>query len=596
MALGILGHADGFADRVPGDDEAQDFFGDLELRRRLLERILLGERGLLFRARPPAARRGLSWPGSRSALALRMDHRNECYDDGNDNGALHRRLLCERDGREYTGISNAGKDLGHLRALSLAIPATAWCRLPHCVRVARRSNHRAHRRTRHLASWRIPEAGHEAYGSQAYRLLPTLVWLSPSDAFLTILCWSGMLASLFLIAGMAPAASAALLWLLYLSLTSAGQVFLQFQWDALLLEAGLLAVVYAPLFAAISPRPRPEPPAVVRWVIWGLVFKLTFLSGITKILSGDATWAQWTALSYHYETQPIPTGRAGSCISCRRRFTTGRRLPCSRIEIGVPWLVFAPVRFRRARLAACALMIGLQLGIAATGNYGFFNLLTIVLCLALLDDRTLEKLPPRHVERGEGAIDSSTASIWRMTVSVVAVGIAALSVLTLFREMDATRGRRGLIAGEWSDGILDWISPFNSINGYGLFRVMTTSRTEIVIEVSEDGSAWKEYEFRWKAGDVMRRPRFVEPHMPRLDWQMWFASTRSARGAELVGSLVGAVARRRRGRHETSWTESSGGPPALCKARVLPISLHVRRRTRDDRRMVEEGVSRVSDG
>jgi hypothetical protein len=37
-------------------------------------------------------------------------------------------------------------------------------------------------------------------------------------------------------------------------------------------------------------------------------------------------------------------------------------------------------------------MIALQLGIAATGNYGFFNLLTIVLYLAVLDDHRLEGL------------------------------------------------------------------------------------------------------------------------------------------------------------------------------------------------------------
>ena len=379
---------------------------------------------------------------------------------------------------------------------------------------------------------------HEAYGSQAYRLLPTLVWLSPSDAFLSILCWSGMLASLFLIAGVTPAASAALLWLLYLSLTSASQVFLQFQWDALLLEAGLLAVVYAPLSLRSRLDLDPEPPAVVRWVIWGLLFKLTFLSGITKILSGDATWAQWTALSYYYETQPIPTWTSWFVHQLPPSIHYWSAAAMFAIEIGVPWLVFAPVRFRRARLAACALMIGLQLGIAATGNYGFFNLLTIVLCLALLDDRTLEKLPPRHIERGEGAIDSSTASIWRTTVSVVALAIAALSVLTLFREIDATRGRRGLIAGEWSDGILDSISPFNSINGYGLFRVMTTTRPEIVIEVSEDGRAWQEYEFRWKAGNVMRRPRFVEPHMPRLDWQMWFAALDPRAAQSWLGRLL----------------------------------------------------------
>ena len=379
---------------------------------------------------------------------------------------------------------------------------------------------------------------HEVYGSQAYRLLPTLVWLSPSDAFLSILCWSGMLTSLLLVAGIAPIASAALLWILYLSLTIAGQVFLQFQWDGLLLETGFLAILYAPLSLRSRLDLDPEPPAIVRWVIWGLAFKLTFLSGITKRLSGDPTWAQWTALSFHYETQPIPTWTSWFIHQLPLSIHHWSAAAMFVIELGVPWLIFAPARFRRVRFAACALMIGLQVGIAATGNYGFFNPLTIVLYLALLDDRTLESLLPRRVERKERANDRLSASIWRITVSVVALGIAALSVLTLFREIDVTRGGRGLIAGEWSDRILDSISPFSSINGYGLFRVMTTDRPEIVIEVSEDGRTWKEYEFRWKAGNVMRRPRFVEPHMPRLDWQMWFAALDPDSAQSWLGRLL----------------------------------------------------------
>ena len=169
-------------------------------------------------------------------------------------------------------------------------------------------------------------------------------------------------------------------------------------------------------------------------------------------------------------------------------------------------------------------MISLQIGIAATGNYGFFNLLTIVLYVALLDDRTLARVLPRGLARSERPADGAVAPMWRITVSAAALGIAAISVLTRFREIDATRGRRGPIAGEWSDGILAFVSRVNSVNGYGLFRVMTTERPEIVIEVSEDGRAWTEWEFRWKAGNVMRRPVFVEPHMPRLDWQMWFAA------------------------------------------------------------------------
>src|SRR4030095_6474544 len=142
---------------------------------------------------------------------------------------------------------------------------------------------------------------HAALGPDAYRVLPTLLWVSSSDAALMLLCWGGTALSIALIFNVVPGATAALLWVFYLSLTVAGQVFLEFQWDMLLLETGLLACLYAPIRAAAS---APHP--IVRCGLWGLGFRLTFLSGITKLLSGDPTWTDWTAMTYHYQTQPIP--------------------------------------------------------------------------------------------------------------------------------------------------------------------------------------------------------------------------------------------------------------------------------------------------
>jgi hypothetical protein len=366
----------------------------------------------------------------------------------------------------------------------------------------------------------------EQYGASAYYHSPTLLWLSPSDAWLSTLCWIGAAASLLLIAGIVPIATTALLWLLYLSLTIAGQEFLEFQWDGLLLETGLLAVLYAPPTWREQLGDDVEPPMVVRGAIWVLAFKLTFLSGITKMLSGDPTWANWTALSYHYETQPIPAWTSWFMYQLPpwvHYWSTGGTLL---IELGAPWLIFVPPRFSRVRLTACALMILLQVGIGATGNYGFFNLLSIVLYLSLLDDRTLGRLLPARAPRNELERERRIGGLtgWRVGVNVIAFGVAVLSVMTLFREIDRTRRVRGPFDRGWPATLLTWVSPLNSVNGYGLFRVMTTQRPEIVIEVSDDGSVWKEQEFKWKAGDVMRRPRFVEPHMPRLDWQMWFAA------------------------------------------------------------------------
>ena len=369
----------------------------------------------------------------------------------------------------------------------------------------------------------------------AHGLLP-VEWPN-SDLLLAALSWGGAAVALLLMAGIAPAASAALLWAVYLTLTIAGQVFLEFQWDALLLETGLLAILYAPFTWRSRVATDPEPPAMVRWVLWFLAFKLTFLSGITKILSGDRTWANWTALTYHYETQPIPAWTSWYAhqlpASVHYWSTAGMFV----IELLVPWLVFLSPRFRRVRAAAAALMASLQAGIAATGNYGFFNLLTIVLYVALLDDGMLA--PPQRRPAPELRLGPTNAGkLWQLFASGAAMVIACFSVMTVSREIDVTWGRPSVFSQLWSPSALAIVAPLDSINGYGLFRVMTTDRPEIVIEASADGDSWKEYEFRWKAGDVQRRPSFVEPHMPRLDWQMWFAALDPRDAQVWLGALV----------------------------------------------------------
>jgi hypothetical protein len=369
---------------------------------------------------------------------------------------------------------------------------------------------------------------HSEYGARAYWLFPTLLWLSTSDAALLFLCWGGAALSILLAAGIAPVPVLVVLWVFYLSLTVGGQIFLEFQWDALLLETGLLACLYAPLRSTFAVRGvafgvsnHPEPNPIVRWVLWSLAYKLTFLSGITKILSGDRTWANWTAMRYHYQTQPIPAWTSWYAHQLPATLQYWSVPAMLAIELIAPFAVFLPARFWRIRFLAFVSMILLQVAIGMTGNYGFFNLLAIVLYLALLDDRTLGRLS--FGRRGDDT-PLPEPKAWRLTTSVVAVAIAFLSLLAYVREMELTAGRRAQIEGAWASSVLSWVSPFRAVNGYGLFRVMTTARPEIVIEVSSNGRDWKEYEFRWKAGDPMRRPRLVEPHMPRLDWQMWFAA------------------------------------------------------------------------
>ena len=85
------------------------------------------------------------------------------------------------------------------------------------------------------------------------------------------------------------------------------------------------------------------------------------------------------------------------------------------------------------------------------------------------------------------------------------------------------------------DGLTE---PLHIVSSYGLFAVMTTERNEIVFEGSYDGVEWREYEFRYKPGDVARRPRWNIPHQPRLDWQMWFAALEDPRRLQWFSRLL----------------------------------------------------------
>jgi lipase maturation factor 1 len=375
---------------------------------------------------------------------------------------------------------------------------------------------------------------HSTYGSEAYRLLPTLFWIGSGDVALKLVAWTGVLLSALLVIGLAPWAMLALLWALYLSLSVVGQSFLSFQWDALLLEAGLLALLWAPI--EWWPTIRERAPALLpRWLLVFLLFKLMFLSGLTKLLSGDPTWRTATALDYHFQTQPLPPWTAWYAHNLSSEVHRVATYIMFSIELGAPWLLFAPARLRVLRIVGVAALVLLQVGIAATGNYGFFNALAIVLCVPVLDDRFLRGVLPDLSRAGKPESPGR-----RGIVGLLTPVFLSLSVLSLAREIAYTlpaMSGAGMLP-RWSEEVLAVVSPLRSFNGYGLFRVMTTDRPELVIEGSIDGKEWLEYEFRYKPGSVFRKPGFVAPYHPRLDWQMWFAALDPSGSAEWLQSLV----------------------------------------------------------
>ena len=394
-------------------------------------------------------------------------------------------------------------------------------------------------------------------GPDAYALLPTLCWFGQSDAFLYFLCGSGVLFSLLLIFGIAPAISLVALFVLYLSLTIAGQIFFNFQWDVLLLEAGFLSIFFAPwrlwprrfsveavvpaannfhpagdmpATALATPSRQQEPPVsrAGLFLLKLLLFKLMLMSGVVKLTSGDPSWWNLTALDYHYWSQPLPTVFGWLADKSPEWFKHFSVAFCLAIEIVAPFFIWAP---RRLRLGAAGLMIFLQVGIGLTGNYCFFNLLTIALCLLLIDD-SVTRMSLRGVRGQRGALFlPDRLGAWgAVAVFILTFPINAWLIFSAFKPL--ARPPRALA------NVYERLEAFRIVNGYGLFRVMTKDRCEIVLEGSTDGIDWLPYEFKWKPGDVKRAPGWCAPHQPRLDWQMWFAALETPQENRWLIALV----------------------------------------------------------
>jgi predicted DCC family thiol-disulfide oxidoreductase YuxK len=366
----------------------------------------------------------------------------------------------------------------------------------------------------------------EQLGTRAWSILPTLCWFNSSNAFLHLLCGGGVALSIVLIVGIAPAICLLGLFVFYLSLTIAGQTFLSFQWDILLLEAGFLSIFLAPwqLWPKRGHEPPVSKPAI--FLLKLLLFKLMVMSGVVKLTSGDPCWWDLSALDYHYWSQPLPTIFGWWADQHPEWFKHFSVAFCLVVEIIVPIFIWAP---RRLRLLACGLLVFLQLVIAVTGNYCFFNLLTIALCLLLIDDSVVgtSRCGVRGAPGGRGL----PLSMYGATV-VIIVTLPINAWLTYSAFEPEAQPPRLL---ERLDG---YFERLRIVNGYGLFRVMTKDRKEIVIEGSVDGIDWLPYEFKWKPGDVMRAPGWCAPHQPRLDWQMWFAALGSPRERLWFQNLV----------------------------------------------------------
>jgi hypothetical protein len=363
-----------------------------------------------------------------------------------------------------------------------------------------------------------------------FRYAPSLFYLLASDAAFRAAAWAGVALSLVALSGLASRRGAlaagvpwALLWILYLSFVNVGRTFYAFGWETLLLETGFLAVF-------VGSR-RTEPSAVLVWLQRWLLFRLMFGAGLIK-LRGDSCWRDLTCLDYYFETQPIPNPLSWYFHWMPASVHHAGVVINHVVELAVPFGFFAPSPV--SAIAGLA-TIAFQLTLIVSGNLSWLNWLTVVIAVAIVDDRRLVWLRWRHRRAPEPALQPETGAR-RITMRALAIVVGVLSVPPALNMLSP---------GQMMNASFE---PLHLVNTYGAFGSITRERDEIVLEGTSDAAlseqtVWHEYELKGKPGDPAQRPRQIAPYHLRLDWLMWFAAMSQPQDYDWFAPLLTALLR-----------------------------------------------------
>jgi hypothetical protein len=330
-----------------------------------------------------------------------------------------------------------------------------------------------------------------------------------SDAALLAVAWTGFILACVVIAGFANAPLLAVLWFLYMSIVNVGQDWYGYGWEIQLLETGFLSIFLCPL-VDLRPFPKREPPLPIIILFRWLIFRIMLGSGLIKV-RGDKSWLKWTALYYHFETQPIP-GPLSRWFHFLPRMVLRFGVWYNFLaELIAPWFVFWP---RIGRHIAGVIIVGLQVILIISGNLSFLNWLTLIPALACFDDRFWARILPRSLVRRAlaASLAAEPSRMMRITTWIVTVVIAVLSlqpVANLFSSEQVMNTN---------------YDPLDIVNTYGAFGSVGQERTNVVFEGTADSVHWMEYPYKGLPVYLNQAPPQVAPYQLRLDWQMWFAA------------------------------------------------------------------------
>jgi len=371
---------------------------------------------------------------------------------------------------------------------------------------------------------------------------PSLLWLGAGNHALMALCWGGLIAAALVVLNLWPRVSLALCFVFFLSFVSVAQDFSSYQSDGMLLEAGFIALFFAPRGLRPGLGSAKPPSRASLFLLQWEWFRIYFESGVGKLASGDVSWRTLRAMDDYYQNGPLPTWIGWYVQHLPHWFHAAATAYTLLTETLIVWMLFLP---RRWRIVCACIVTPFEISIILTANYTFLNYLVLLLGILLLDDRTMEWLLPRRVQlfitRGQVNVTVDAASDqtgpsfeWRKIKSAAGMLMSAVCLGLIFYSATAQLLFKLAPSLPIPEAPVRWLDPFRIANRYGLFEVMTHERYEIEFQGSNDGKNWIAYPFRYKPQAINRAPGIYAPYQPRFEWNLWFASLGSWREYRFV--------------------------------------------------------------
>jgi lipase maturation factor 1 len=421
----------------------------------------------------------------------------------------------------------------------------------------------------------------ESAGRARFWYAPTVFWVSTSSHMLMAVCWIGIAASILVVLNAWPRGALFVCFVCFLSFVTAAGEFSGYQSDGMLLEAGFIALFFAP--HGLRPGwggTHPPIRASVFLLLWEW-FRIYFESGLAKIVSGDPKWRQFTAMDEYYQNGPLPTWIGWYVQHLPHWFHAATAIGTLALELVLVWMLFLP---RRWRMVCFFIVTPWQIGIILTANYAFLNYLVLMLGFLLLDDRFLIRFVPQQWREtfpntsgatgpcepqrnifdsqaiwttdgapAQTAADAAIPAYDRVSVGGAEPDAAASGFGIVQRHLASLQLALTGVMFAWifyaSTVLLLWmlwpgaplpsspvvaLEPFRIADRYGLFATMTRGRYEIEFQGSQDGQEWLTYPFRYKPQDPTKAPGIYAPYQPRFDWNLWFASLGEWRSNPIV--------------------------------------------------------------